>query len=123
MLTPSFLNETCCRYPSWNFLEERISRERVIAIDSDSCKTLRYRYAVLMFTCFAWISSISSFLMSEKTVWRRLSFGSRLRRASKSPVALSSRKSPMQSSRASLCGLKSSMYFSGRGVKLLSTCS
>ncbi len=36
VMSPSFLNESCCRYPSWNFLEERISRESVIAIDSDS---------------------------------------------------------------------------------------
>ena len=35
-LTTALSQETCSRYPSWNFLEERISRDSVIAIDSDS---------------------------------------------------------------------------------------
>ena len=36
VMSPPFLNESYSRYPSWNFLEERISRDSVIAIDSDS---------------------------------------------------------------------------------------
>ena len=35
-LATAFHNDVCCRYPSWNFLEERISLESVMAIDSDS---------------------------------------------------------------------------------------
>ncbi len=35
-LCNGFLNNVSCLYPSWNFLDERVSLESVMAIDSDS---------------------------------------------------------------------------------------
>lgn len=33
----------CCRYPNWNFLEDLISRDSVMDIDSDSCSNGKLR--------------------------------------------------------------------------------